>query len=799
MKMKLLLQRQKKEQQPYRDRKKRRPQSLNLGMATEFVYEKEGERSDGEHSKESDSDSSPTKTEQEEEILSIQTMDARSRAQENITSRTEELVSVEMFSQMNEMERPAETEHTKEMPAVSMGLRDRNTDGEVGENKRTQEQGMEYELDAHSKGILVSDDAEKCKEDQAKGKGIEDDRLSAELVGSANGPRETENEEVLLASLKMEDEGGKQGQTSPKLQSWEAARKSELTCAEQESEETRETKINETAENSEEAEQKKSRCVVERISTAEGVKLEEVESRPNHKGTGICQGEITRIVPLKPERSKNSVCKEDKDKFNQEVEPKVANFDARTEGSQVEELVDRLPYSKKTEEDFPTCHPANAHPVPSPTATEEPPCPQGREDRESPQCSEEQELQVMGDLVKEATHFEEVMLKQDKPQSQTNQTTTEPQPFGAKASATHRNTPPAPPVKTQKARESGLILRNSRIASKDPSLDAARKRNAEPLSTPAIHEEPLDEAQREPWERRPGSASEEDQEREAPYMKETHLGIERKCSSITVSSTSSLEAEVDFTVVMDLHTGMEEFSRGMSELGERDRAPEVGRDDFEETSRFYSARLMATQDKSPVEDRHPEERVPHEPPVSKKDPSAVSAAHLLRKADSKTETQPNGSEVTTTIMELSGQTESDINGQETKVHSTDIIQPAEGDLSHSMSSGKDSRPPSTESGSPGKMSTLEREAAVSPLTVTTENVTSATTTHVTKTVKGGYSETRIEKRIIITGDDDVDQDQALAMAIQEAKQQHPDMLVTKAVVVRETESSSEEKQRKSES
>ncbi|XP_024117179.1 band 4.1-like protein 1 [Oryzias melastigma] len=60
---------------------------------------------------------------------------------------------------------------------------------------------------------------------------------------------------------------------------------------------------------------------------------------------------------------------------------------------------------------------------------------------------------------------------------------------------------------------------------------------------------------------------------------------------------------------------------------------------------------------------------------------------------------------------------------------------------------------------------------------------------VLQTVKGGYSETRIEKRIIITGDDDVDQEQALAIAIQEAKQQHPDMQVTKAVVVRETESS----------
>uniref|UniRef100_A0A8C6UKI8 FERM domain-containing protein n=1 Tax=Neogobius melanostomus TaxID=47308 RepID=A0A8C6UKI8_9GOBI len=81
---------------------------------------------------------------------------------------------------------------------------------------------------------------------------------------------------------------------------------------------------------------------------------------------------------------------------------------------------------------------------------------------------------------------------------------------------------------------------------------------------------------------------------------------------------------------------------------------------------------------------------------------------------------------------------------------------------------------------------------VSPLTITAESVTSATTTQVTKTVKGGYSETRIEKRIIITGDDDVDQNQALAMAIQEAKQQHPDMLVTKAVVIRETDSPTDE-------
>lgn len=40
--------------------------------------------------------------------------------------------------------------------------------------------------------------------------------------------------------------------------------------------------------------------------------------------------------------------------------------------------------------------------------------------------------------------------------------------------------------------------------------------------------------------------------------------------------------------------------------------------------------------------------------------------------------------------------------------------------------------------------------------------------------------------------------QALAMAIQEAKQQHPDMLVTKAVVIRETESPTEELQQRAE-
>ncbi|XP_015276750.1 PREDICTED: band 4.1-like protein 2 isoform X3 [Gekko japonicus] len=76
---------------------------------------------------------------------------------------------------------------------------------------------------------------------------------------------------------------------------------------------------------------------------------------------------------------------------------------------------------------------------------------------------------------------------------------------------------------------------------------------------------------------------------------------------------------------------------------------------------------------------------------------------------------------------------------------------------------------------------------LSAQTITAESVSTTTTTHITKTVKGGVSETRIEKRIVITGDSDLDHDQALAQAIKEVKEQHPDMSVTRVVVHKETE------------
>ncbi|XP_077428483.1 band 4.1-like protein 1 isoform X8 [Vanacampus margaritifer] len=301
---------------------------------------------------------------------------------------------------------------------------------------------------------------------------------------------------------------------------------------------------------------------------------------------------------------------------------------------------------------------------------------------------------------------------------------------------------------------------NSKLMSREKRLSSSS-----PPSTP-------DKKAKELSDRRPQTivVPEEEQEQDTvASMREAHLGIERKCSSMTVSSTSSLEAEVDFTVITDLHSCMEDVSKGIAYSGEKERQPEVGREDFEETSRFYSARLMGQMDRSPIEEKLPEEEMYHEPPVARREPSAVATAQKLKRANSKTESQTNGSEVQATITTVSPQR---------------------------LSFTRDTPVSLKENGSPVKACAKGNESIVSPLNITAESVTTATTTQVTKTVKGGYSETRIEKRIIITGDDDVDQHQALAMAIQEAKQQHPDMLVTKAVVIRETESPTEELQQK---
>ncbi|XP_055458272.1 band 4.1-like protein 1 isoform X9 [Psammomys obesus] len=234
----------------------------------------------------------------------------------------------------------------------------------------------------------------------------------------------------------------------------------------------------------------------------------------------------------------------------------------------------------------------------------------------------------------------------------------------------------------------------------------------------------------------------QDQERDAVFLKDNHLAIERKCSSITVSSTSSLEAEVDFTVIGDYHGGaFEDFSRSLPEL-DRDKS------DSETEGLVFSRDL-----KGPSSQEDESGGIEDSP-----DRGACSTPEMPQFESVKAETMTVSSLAIRKKIEPEAMLQS-------RVSAADSTQ--------------------VDGGAP-----MGKDFMTAPPCITTETIST------TMTVKGGFSETRIEKRIIITGDEDVDQDQALALAIKEAKLQHPDMLVTKAVVYRETDPSPEERDKK---
>ncbi|XP_035294615.1 band 4.1-like protein 1 isoform X2 [Cricetulus griseus] len=262
----------------------------------------------------------------------------------------------------------------------------------------------------------------------------------------------------------------------------------------------------------------------------------------------------------------------------------------------------------------------------------------------------------------------------------------------------------------------------------------------------------------------------QDQERDAVFLKDNHLAIERKCSSITVSSTSSLEAEVDFTVIGDYHgSAFEDFSRSLPEL-DRDKS------DSETEGLVFSRDL-----KGPSSQEDESGGIEDSP-----DRGACSTPEMPQFESVKAETMTVSSLAIRKKIEPEAMLQS-------RVSTADSTQ-----VDGGAPVGKDfmTTPPCITTETISTTMIIGKDVLTSTYGATAETLSTSTTTHVTKTVKGGFSETRIEKRIIITGDEDVDQDQALALAIKEAKLQHPDMLVTKAVVYRETDPSPEERDKK---
>ncbi|XP_074744525.1 band 4.1-like protein 1 isoform X7 [Strix uralensis] len=279
---------------------------------------------------------------------------------------------------------------------------------------------------------------------------------------------------------------------------------------------------------------------------------------------------------------------------------------------------------------------------------------------------------------------------------------------------------------------------------------------------------------------------EQDQEKDSVFLKDNHLAIERKCSSITVSSTSSLEAEVDFTVIGDFHgTAFEDISRSLPELDK----------DKSETEDEGLVSLQHTDKVAPGL----EEDVKGGEKVSQPSPDVSHLESSAPKTDAVTVGLGPGMKKPEADGSAPHQVEGGTPGSRdtTATAHAGTAETALATSDHSTKAGKGAVPATDlRSLSPITSGSAGKEVLTSIFSATAETLSTSTTTHVTKTVKGGFSETRIEKRIIITGDEDVDQDQALALAIKEAKLQHPDMLVTKAVVYRETEPSPEERDKK---
>uniref|UniRef100_A0A8C2UAK3 Erythrocyte membrane protein band 4.1 like 1 n=1 Tax=Coturnix japonica TaxID=93934 RepID=A0A8C2UAK3_COTJA len=280
---------------------------------------------------------------------------------------------------------------------------------------------------------------------------------------------------------------------------------------------------------------------------------------------------------------------------------------------------------------------------------------------------------------------------------------------------------------------------------------------------------------------------EQDQEKDSVFLKDNHLAIERKCSSITVSSTSSLEAEVDFTVISDFHgTAFEDISRSLPELDkDKTEMEDEGLISFQQTDRVVPGL---------EEDGRAREKVAQpSPDISQLEVHREVVLPRLFCTPSKA--LPNSLGFLCLWQVEGGMPGSRDASASVRAVTTETTPTT----SVSWWKGAGNLGPGDQllfSVMQISSSSAGKELITSIFSATAETLSTSTTTHVTKTVKGGFSETRIEKRIIITGDEDVDQDQALALAIKEAKLQHPDMLVTKAVVYRETEPSPEERDKK---
>lgn len=216
-----------------------------------------------------------------------------------------------------------------------------------------------------------------------------------------------------------------------------------------------------------------------KISNIEQESLEEVlpeKVQKRSKVTAHTRTEITRIVPLKPERAKSQEYRDDID-IGEESRLIKRHFKRHSMYESLERQFDPTRFDSR---DTSSSHSLFTS-YKSTRSQEESPLSMVGVEHNILQTSEQQATVYSESLLKGNTTQDEELIKytpkagyEGLPQS--DEVAMDVQMFSPKNQAVQKSGPPTPPVKTKKARESGLILRNSRNTTKESALEVALRK-----------------------------------------------------------------------------------------------------------------------------------------------------------------------------------------------------------------------------------------------------------------------------------------------------------------------------------
>uniref|UniRef100_A0A671SXN4 Band 4.1-like protein 1 n=1 Tax=Sinocyclocheilus anshuiensis TaxID=1608454 RepID=A0A671SXN4_9TELE len=410
-------------------RREKRPQSLNLGKSRDFVYETEAKGSNITHdSVESDEDNN---TELIKEIVICHP--------ENFSTTTDTWTS----SMAEKLNQPATNTY-----AATPLKENKEFDRVMGKDLQVPNQGARKMHESlHDSG--KSDDARKfveCQEQLSNEEKIMNTEGKQENQDSFSGPGKDEQKSVKtdirfevmkVIMIDNSENEAKSGKAKKK--------------------ETEDLGLEKKISNFELEESAEIQLAMELRKTSQSV-------------TGHVRTDITRIVPLKPERVRSQGYKDDLD-IGQGSELMKINFKRY---SMNESFVRHFDPCKFESRDTSYFHANCTTSLVKGNTSQE----LSLAIKDICVCSEHQAIKSLESSPKERGIRNEDTTKHTsrivhRDLLHTDERISEL--HFSRQTVNQKNAPPTPPVKTKKARESGLFLRNSHIFSKDPTLEAIKK------------------------------------------------------------------------------------------------------------------------------------------------------------------------------------------------------------------------------------------------------------------------------------------------------------------------------------